>query len=82
MNLFKKFGLSLVLFVATFCVQAATEMVDGITWTYTVSNGKASLGYDNGYCSAAIPSSSTGAITIPSTLGGYPVTSIGGLCVL
>ena len=39
----------------------------GITWSYSVSNGKASIG--------ATPSS--GAITIPSTLGGYPVTKIG-----
>ena len=53
---------------------AETETVDGIEWTYTVSNGKAEI--RNGY-SAAIPTSTTGAITIPSELGGYPVTSIG-----
>ena len=75
MNLFKKLGLSLVMLVAVFCVQAATETVNGIEWTYQVSNGKASLG--NGYYAPAIPSSATGAISIPSTLGGYPVTSIG-----
>ena len=52
---------------------AATETVDGITWTYTVSDGKAEIGGG----SRAIPRSTTGAITIPSTLGGYPVTGIG-----
>jgi hypothetical protein len=54
-------------------VLAATATVDGVTWTYTVSSGKASVG--NGNC--AVPTSTTGAISIPSTLGGYPVTSIG-----
>jgi len=37
-------------------------------YTYTVSGGKATITY----CS----SSASGAITIPSTLGGYPVTAI------
>ena len=76
MNLFKKFGVSLVLLVAAFCAQAATETVNGITWTYTVSNGKAEI-YSGRRETPAIPSSTKGAITIPSTLGGYPVTSIG-----
>ena len=48
---------------------AETETVDGIEWHYTVSDGKAEL--------QAIPKDTTGAITIPATLGGYPVTSIG-----
>ena len=38
-------------------------------YTYTVSSGKATITD----CSESI----SGAITIPSTLGGYPVTSIG-----
>ncbi len=54
---------------------ADTENVNGITWTYTVSNGKASIYKSSS--SSAISTSTTGAITIPSTLGGYPVTSIG-----
>ena len=53
---------------------ADTETVGGITWNYTVSDGNATI-YNGG--SAAIPTSTTGAITIPSSLGGYPVTSIG-----
>ena len=55
-----------------------TEIVNGIKWTYRVKHGvffgKAEIG--NG-SSAAIKASTTGAITVPSRLGGYPVTSIG-----
>ena len=54
---------------------AAKATVNGITWTYTVSNGEASLGVGAQY-SPAISTSTTGAITIPSQLGGYPVTVI------
>lgn len=49
---------------------AATQTVDGIAWTYFVSDGAATI--------SSIPEESTGDITIPSSLGGYPVTSIGG----
>ena len=55
---------------------ADTETVDGIVWTYTISNGRASVGTGKWYTSA-IPAETMGAITIPSTLGGMPVTSIG-----
>ena len=55
---------------------AATEMVNGITWTYTVSDGTASVGGGSS-SSTAVPKSTIGAITIPTTLGGNPVTSIG-----
>ena len=64
----KKLMMLAAMAAATLPIMAATEVVDGITWTYTVSNGKASV--DRG-------SSFSGAIIIPSTLGGYPVTSIG-----
>ncbi len=60
---------------AAMAVRAATEVVDGITWTYTVSGGKASVGGGSS-SSTAVPKTTSGAITIPSTLGGYPVTSI------
>ncbi len=56
---------------------ADTETVDGIEWTYTISDGEASVGGGSS-SSTAVPKSTTGAITIPSTLDGYPVTSIGG----
>ena len=54
-----------------------TETVDDITWTYVVVNGAASVGSGSYYGDRAVPTSTTGAITIPATLGGYPVTSIG-----
>ena len=57
-------------------VPAATETVNGITWTYTVSNGKASVGGGSS-SSPAVSKTTPGAITIPSTLGCCPVTSIG-----
>ena len=60
----------------TFCAEADTMTVNGIKWNYSVENGKASL--ESGGClDPTIPKSTSGAITIPSTLGGYPVTSIG-----
>ena len=55
---------------------ATTTTVNGIAWTYTVSNGKVSLGDDASY-TRAVPTSTIGALTIPSSLGGYPVTRIG-----
>ena len=68
----------LTLLLSALCawtLTALTATVNGITWNYEVSNGEAKI-YKNTY-SPAIPSSTSGAITIPSTLGGYPVTSIG-----
>lgn len=74
MKMLKKFMvICAVLFVA-FCVQAETETVNGIAWRYSLTlGGTASLGGG----SLAVPSTTTGTITIPSSLGGYPVTSIG-----
>ena len=78
MNL-KKMKVGVVVFVAAACVSTAhalTETVNGITWTYTVNNGVASVG-GGSYSSQAVSNATTGAITIPSKLGGYSVTSIG-----
>ena len=64
---------------ATFALMALfanTEVVDGVTWTYTVSGGETSVG-GGSTSSTAVPTSTTGAIAIPSSLGGKPVTSIG-----
>ena len=61
--------------VLAFSAGAATETVDGITWTYTVSGGEASI--FKGYDTAAIPTSTKGAIAIPAILGDCHVTSIG-----
>ena len=55
-------------------IALSTTIVDGVTWTYTVKDGVASIGDGFG---VAIPPSTSGAITIPSKLGGYPVTRIG-----
>lgn len=75
-------AVSVLLSAACFGATTHTEEVDGITWTYMVSGGEAIIGvkypsyyYDYGYL--AVPKTTLGAITIPSTLGGYPVTSIG-----
>ena len=57
-------------------VFADTEVVDGIEWTYTVSNNRASIGTGS-WTSPAVPIATSGALVIPSMLGGYPVTSIG-----
>ena len=61
-------------FIVTLPVVAATEVVNGIEWNYTLSNGKAKI-FNNR--SAAISTSTVGALAIPSVLGGCPVTSIG-----
>lgn len=52
---------------------AATEVVDGIEWTYFISWGRAYLGnlYSN-----TVSTSTSGAIRVPDMLGGYPVTEI------
>ena len=58
--------------LATLCltsfVLADTETLDGITWTYTLTDGKASI-------TKCSPSS--GNLVIPDTLGEAPVTEIG-----
>ena len=48
---------------------AATETVDGITWSYTKSNGAATI--------TGIPKSTAGDVVIPSKLGGCRVKTIG-----
>jgi hypothetical protein len=57
-----------VIALTAFSSQAATETVSGITWSYWVSNGEATI--------TDVPISVSGSVTIPSMLGGCPVTSI------
>ena len=57
-----------------FAVQ--TEVVDGVEWSFTIANGQASIGGGTAEI-PAIPATTSGNLTIPSTLGGYPVISIG-----
>ena len=71
----KKILLILLSCVLGFYLSAATETIDGIEWTYQVSNGEAQI--YKGKNSSAIASATSGPITIPSTLGGYSVTSLG-----
>ena len=54
---------------------ADTETVDGITWTYIVEWGTVWIGGGSS-SSTAVPKSTSGAITIPSSLGGNPVRGI------
>ena len=54
---------------------ADTEIVNGIEWTFTISENRATVGrqpHGN-----AIPAGTVGIIEIPSTLGGCLVTSVG-----
>ena len=63
---------------AAFCIAGTawsdTETVGGYTWTYRI-NGDAAEIYKS--YSVAISPKPTGAVAIPATLGGKPVTSIG-----
>lgn len=54
---------------------ADTAIVNGIKWTYYVENNTAIVGTTDG--ENAIPESTTGSITIPTSLGGRPVVGIG-----
>ncbi len=55
------------------------ETVDGVTWRYTVSKGKAIItrGRNRNQSRAAISVLTSGDLTVPSTLGGHPVEGIG-----
>ena len=55
---------------------ADTQVVDGIEWTYTISNGKASVGGSNAQNPAVPRDTTKGHISIPILLGGCPVTRI------
>lgn len=77
----KKGVLSLIFGLLATTLFAAYETVNGVTWQYTVSNGEAEIWNSStglySYHMSAISSSTSGVISIPSTLGGYPVTAIG-----
>ena len=71
----KKLMVALLAAIAVGCAWADTETVGGHTWTYRINGGTAEVYKGEG--SAAISPSPTGAVTIPGTLGGKPVTRIG-----
>ena len=54
---------------------ADEQTVDGISWTYRIVAGLEAQIYDNN--NVCIDTSTSGEITVPSTLGGKPVTKIG-----
>ena len=57
---------------------ADTETVDGYTWTYYIRGDTAEIsGSYYGQYTPSVSPTPTGAVTIPSTLGGKPVTAIG-----
>ena len=60
----------------SFAAFAETATINGITWTYTVSEGKVSIGSGT-YSTIAIPTSTEGLITIPSNIRNSPVMAVG-----
>ena len=52
-----------------------TETVGGITWSYAIADGCATVTSWN--MQTAIPPQTSGAVEVPSTLGGCPVRTIG-----
>ena len=71
------FTMALLSFVALGSLTGPfTESVDGITWTYSVKDGYAVLGYAP-FVKRAVHPPTKGAVTIPASLGGYPVREIG-----
>ncbi len=80
MGMGKGVFVAFIVMLASCTVRAYVEEVNGIEWNYIVSAGQASI-FNPSY-SSAIPQTTTGAIVIPPTLGGYPVTSIGNVAFI
>ncbi len=57
-------------------LRADTATFDGYTYTYSVTDGKATIGSSNAWTTAISPKP-TGHVAIPSSLGGFPVVGIG-----
>ena len=68
-KMIKKLMMMFVVAMAAIGAWAATETVNGITWTYTVSGGSATITY--------VPTSISNQVEIPQSLNGYQVTGIG-----
>jgi hypothetical protein len=56
--------------------KAETDTVDEVVWTYTVADGRASVGSGE-WNGSAVSKSLSGPLVVPSVLGGHPVTAIG-----
>jgi hypothetical protein len=63
----KKLATIMLMALMSISAWAATEVVNGITWNYSVFGGKATINQTK----------ISGEVIIPSTLGGNPVTSFG-----
>lgn len=74
----KKSLFAICVFAASFCALSDTETVDGITWNFIIEDEGAVIEKfgEYGWMEPAIPTSTSGAITIPSALGGHPVMCI------
>ena len=70
----KRIVMLLAAMMAAAVAWADTETVNGYTWTYFIIDDTAEIYNDY---NTAISPNPTGAVTIPSSLGGKPVTSIG-----
>ena len=75
----KTFLLAALVICAGSLSAVQTEVVDGVEWSFRVSKGRAIIERGTTYpnYAPAIPVTTSGDLAIPSTLGGYPVTSIG-----
>ncbi|MBP5510542.1 MAG: leucine-rich repeat domain-containing protein, partial [Kiritimatiellae bacterium] len=71
----KKLSMAAAVFAVGLSLKADTETVCGYTWTYQINGDTAEIG--KGDVTAAVSPAPNGALTIPSSLGGKPVTSIG-----
>ena len=72
----KKLMIMCLWMLISLCAMAYQEYtINGITWKYTVSNGKVTIGA--GGSNSAIPKSTVGSVEIPAYINGRPVTSIG-----
>ena len=56
----------------------STEEIDGITWTYSIVDGKAYLGNDKGslYGLPGISDKTSGDVVVPQKVGGYSVIGL------
>lgn len=64
--------------VLRFKYSGPREVIDGVTWRYVVKDGKAVIErHNNSHGRPSISVTTSGALEIPSVLGGYPVVGIG-----
>lgn len=74
----KKLILAVVVGFGTLGLGAAEATIDGVTWKYTVNSNGATIQSDSQDQIAAVPTATSGAVIVPSELGGFPVVEIGG----